>query len=310
MTGTAYAPDLSLPQFYTGTHRPYWLWDRSVDFPLMVSDRTLRGRVSLRPATVPEWALDSGGFTELTTYGRWTITPREYAERVARYDREIGRLAWAASMDYMCEPGVRLGGRVGMASAPGTGLSLDRHLRLTVANYLELRELWPQYSDEDCPFMPALQGWDAADYETCHGLYEAAGVDLGAVPLVGVGSVCRRQGEAEIRDIVSVIGGMPLVSHWFGMKLTGIRLAGICAGAVETPDGLTENGPASLDSMAWSYDARRSARLPGCTHKAATCSGCPAYAARWREKAVAALEGARRDALNAAEWAQGALFAA
>jgi hypothetical protein len=291
-----YVPDLTLPQFYLGTHRPRWLWDEVTPVPLMVSDRTLREVRHLRPATVAEWALDSGGFTELTKFGRWTVTPREYVERVARYDREIGRLAWAAPMDHMCEPGIRLGGRVGMVTAPGTGLTVRQHQDLTIANYHELCGLWPEYSDEECPFIPSVQADKPGEYEDCYHLYQAAGVDLGAVPLVGIGSVCRRQSTAEIRDIVSVVGAMPLVSHWFGMKLAGIRLAGVRCGEVLEDGDWVENGPASLDSLAWSYDARRSARLPGCEHGGRSCAGCPVWALRWRDKAITALREARSGA--------------
>jgi len=295
VTGTApYAPDLALPLFYLGTHRPGWLWDGSVDVPLMVSDRCLREYASLRPATVPEWALDSGGFTELSIYGTWTTGPREYCERVARYDREIGGLAWAATQDWMCEDEIIRGGRVSPATvAPGTGLSEEEHQRRSVESYVTLDGLWPQYSDAQSPFIPSLQARTPRGYERCRAMYEAAGVDLGKLPLVGVGSVCRRSSAAEIRDVVSVIGDMSLVSHWFGVKLAGVRLAGLRTGAEVTPSGLLECGPASLDSLAWSLDARYGERLPECTHRAAKCGGCRAYAARYRERVVGALRSAR-----------------
>ena len=92
-----YRPDMSvIPTFYTGTHRPGWLWDGTINFPLMVSDRQLRRHVNCHPATVPGWCLDSGGFSELQMNGRCTVSGREYVARVARYDREVGRLEWAA----------------------------------------------------------------------------------------------------------------------------------------------------------------------------------------------------------------------
>jgi len=68
------------------------------DVPLFLSRRWLAGRKSLPRARGP-WALDSGGFTELSTYGRWTLTPVDYAAEVRRYAGEIGNLAWAAAMD-------------------------------------------------------------------------------------------------------------------------------------------------------------------------------------------------------------------
>jgi hypothetical protein len=50
--------------------------------PLFVNRNALFGKDSsyARTGKLPRargpWALDSGGFTELTTHGRWTITPR------------------------------------------------------------------------------------------------------------------------------------------------------------------------------------------------------------------------------------------
>ncbi len=81
--------------FYLGTHHPGWL--RTTHIPLFVSDRRLRGYKTLPRASGP-WALDSGGFTELSSYGTWDHgpTPRQYAARVRRYRDEIGHLAWAA----------------------------------------------------------------------------------------------------------------------------------------------------------------------------------------------------------------------
>jgi len=57
--------------FYLGTHQPHWLW--TARFPIV---RLPPGKLG-RPAAdrfVPAacgWALDSGGFTELSLHGRW-----------------------------------------------------------------------------------------------------------------------------------------------------------------------------------------------------------------------------------------------
>lgn len=40
--------------------------------------------------------------------------------------------------------------------------------------------------------------------------------------------------------------------------------------------------------MAWSFDARRTVPLVGCSHKA--CSNCLRYALRWRERILRTLE--------------------
>ncbi len=89
--------------FLLGTHHPNWLATSHI--PLFVSDRRLRTYKHLPRAAVP-WALDSGAFTELATHGDWSHgpTPKEYVDRVRRYQREIGGLLWAAPQDWMCEP--------------------------------------------------------------------------------------------------------------------------------------------------------------------------------------------------------------
>jgi hypothetical protein len=68
--------------------------------PLLVSHRRLAGRRTL-PRATGRWALDSGGFTELSIHGRWRFDEHTYVAAVRRYATEIGRLDWAAPMDHM-----------------------------------------------------------------------------------------------------------------------------------------------------------------------------------------------------------------
>jgi hypothetical protein len=243
-------------RFLLGTHRPDWLG--KIDVPLFVSHRTLRERKTL-PAARSPWALDSGGFTELNAGGGWRTTEEEYVEAVNRYADEIGQLDWAAPMDWMCEPWI----------VEKTGLSVREHQERTVANYLALRDRGP--------FIPVLQGWTLKDYETCVDLYAQAGVDLSAEPLVGLGTVCRRQATPEIARVVGALSGLRL--HGFGMKSHGLG---------RVSDLLT-----SADSMAWSSRGRFAwqhdkKRLCGGSHKG-SCANCPAWALIWRERVVGRL---------------------
>jgi len=245
-------------EFYLGTHQPGWLSWATV--PLYVSDRRLR-RYRRLPKGRTSWALDSGGFTELSTHGSWDHgpAPRQYVDAVRCYRDQIGCLAWAAPQDWMCEPWI----------LAKTGLTVAGHLRRTVDNYVELRDLAP-----DLPFVPVIQGWRHDDYLTCSELYTAAGVDLNAAPVVGLGSVCRRQATGEAADIVngmraSGIGRL----HGFGIKVLGLRRYG--------------QRLASADSLAWSYTARRQPALPGCTHR--SCQNCPTFALAWRSAVVASI---------------------
>lgn len=258
-------------RFFLGTHQPNWLSLSTA--PFFVSDRRLRNRRTL-PTAAGRWALDSGGFTELQQYGTWAHgpTPSEYADRARRYRDTIGGLEWAAPQDWMCEPIVIAGGPVGPIRFAGTGLSVAEHQRRTVANFLELRRIAP-----DVPFIPVLQGYTLTEYLTCSDRYHDAGVDLAAEPTVGIGSVCRRQATTEAAEIIrAVCDRIPGVRlHGFGIKTSGLGSYGSLL--------------ASSDSMAWSAAARRSPRLPGCTHT--SCANCPRFAFRWRERVLASLSG-------------------
>lgn len=246
---------------YLGTHEPSWL--RTAGVPLFVSHRRLSRLRTNLPQAIAPWALDSGGFSELSMYGEWRTTSRDYVNAVARYDVEVGMLDWAAPQDWMCEPDM----------IAKTGLSVLEHQRRTVANYVELKAMWADVSDSDVPFMPVLQGYETDDYLRCMDMYADAGVDLGRIEIVGVGSVCRRQHTGDIRRVFEAIlqrdPGLPI--HGFGVKSLGLREYG---DLLET-----------CDSMAWSYNARRNPRLPGCTHK--SCSNCMLWALNWRRNIIA-----------------------
>jgi hypothetical protein len=244
-------------RFYLGAHHPHWL--ERAPFPLFVSHRRLAARRRL-PRAATGWALDSGGFTELRLHGGWLTTAAEYVAAVRRYRDEIGQLEWAAPMDWMCEPFM----------LAKTGLTVAEHQLRTVENYLELRGLAP-----DLPFVPVLQGWSLDDYLRCVDLYyELANVDLVAEPLVGVGSVCRRQATREIEAIVHTLASLGIHLHGFGVKAGGLVRYADCL--------------ASADSLAWSFEARRAAPLAGCSH--ANCANCLRYAAAWRARTLGRLD--------------------
>lgn len=246
-------------RFYLGTHKAHWLrLPEFADVPLFISHRTLRTRAGLPRATT-SWSLDSGGFTELSMYGEWRTTPAEYVEAVYRYTDDIGRLAWASPQDYMCED----------VMLARTGRTVGDHQRLTIASVLELRAMAPEL-----PFIPVLQGREVDDYLRHVDLYAAAGLDLRAEPVVGVGSVCRRQATDEIGELITTLAGEGLSLHGFGVKKAGLLRYG---------RHLT-----SADSMAWSFNARYDPPLPGHTHKA--CQNCADYALAWRARILPATE--------------------
>lgn len=117
-----------------------------------------------------------------------------------------------------------------------------------------------------------MQGYEKEDYLRCIDMYGEAGVDLSRVPLVGVGTVCRRQHTEAIGEVIDAIldtdPAMPL--HLFGVKTLGLKLYG--------------HNASSVDSLGWSYNARRNPKLPECQH--ASCNNCMKWALRWRRNIV------------------------
>lgn len=242
-------------KFYLGTHQPSWL-ARDLGVPFLVSHRRLAGRRSL-PRASSSWALDSGGFTELSLHGRWRTDAATYVKAVRRYATEIGNLDWAAPRDRMTEDHV----------LARTGLSLRTHQHLTVVDYLRLRDL-----DPELPFIPVLQGQSITDYHRCADMYEERGVDLAALPLVGVGSVCRRQHTVEVERIVRSLAARGYKLHAFGAKVLGLA---------RYADAI-----ASSDSASWSLRGRH---VPGCTSTHRSESNCLRFALDWHTRLLATL---------------------
>lgn len=252
--------------FYLGTHMPHWLG--ILDIPLFVSRTRLfrhGADVNLPRARGP-WAMDSGGFWEITHRGGWRISPQEYAAEVRRARDEIGGLDWAAPMDWMCEPD----------AIKKTGLSVQEHQERTIDNWIELRSIAP-----DLPIIPVLQGWVLSDYHRCVERYFERGIDLSRQPVVGLGSVCRRQATEEIEAIVRGIGdGYEIRLHGFGVKKLGLQRYA--------------KHLLSADSLAWSY---RGYRVQPCAHGpnkrgviSANEANCLPFALEWRSELLQKLE--------------------
>ncbi len=175
---------------------------------------------------------------------------------------------------------MRSGGSGGPRSRTGcasqvlkkTGLSVTEHQRRTVASYLTLKTLDPEIS-----WTPVIQGWALGDYFDCIEMYERAGVDLWTQPLVGVGTVCRRQATIRTCFLLGDLARQGLRLHGFGFKVEGLR---------NVAQHLV-----SADSLAWSYNARKNRPLPGHTHK--HCGNCIDYALGWRDELLGSMtEGA------------------
>lgn len=104
-------------------------------------------------------------------------------------------------------------------------------------------------------------------------------MDLTTEPTVGLGSVCRRQATDEAAEIIAtLIDAVPHIRiHGFGIKTSGLGAYG---------DLLD-----SADSMAWSFRARRSPALPGCSHR--SCANCRRFAVQWRAHVLSSFDAQR-----------------
>lgn len=250
--------------FYLGTHEPSWLSRCNV--PLMVSRNRFDRRASLPIASV-DWVMDSGGFTELQQFGYWRTDAHAWAAKIDDIAGRVGRMVWAAPQDWMCEPAVIHGGTFKGTRFAGTGLTVAEHQARTVGNFLDLMAL-------GAPVIPVLQGYTLGDYERCVDLYARAGVDLGVLPTVGLGSICRRENTEEIASVVWAMRSHGIRCHGFGAKEGAVRRVG---------DLL-----ASADSMAWSKGGKERGT---CTHLKSRCANHMHWALDWRAKLLAAPRG-------------------
>lgn len=237
-------------KFYVGLHHPNWL--EQTDAPACVSVLTLMKRKKL-PNAKGEVLLDSGAFTQISQHGEFILPAKEYANLAARCVEEMN-VTRAAIQDWMCEPFV----------LAKTGLTVAEHQKRTIESLCELR-----YHAPDVDWMPVLQGYYLDDYLAHFELYEEYEFDLHTEPVVGVGSICRRQGTRAAKDILSTLAAKGLRLHGFGLKET----------ALKSVSSILH----SADSMAWSFRARKEQfKLPGCVHK--TCANCLKWALKWTER--------------------------
>ena len=238
--------------FMLGTWQLSWL--EKTDVPLFVSYNWLKKRKKKRFDTQKTpICIDSGGFTELSRFGGWNTTPEEYVDGL-HHLIDLGlQVTWASQQDWMVEPEM----------IESTGLSLVQHQKLTVDNFLKLRSLTDRVH-----IIPVLQGQTLQDYYNHFEMFESAGVDLRSESVVGVGSVCRRQNTSEVQHIMRSLHAKGLNLHGFGVKTGGKSYSEYLV---------------SSDSMAWSYDARRTNSTCS-VHDTGDCRNCMTYALEWRDK--------------------------
>jgi hypothetical protein len=179
--------------FYPGLHQPHDAvhFDRAC-----ISIHRLETR--RKPVPCLDVMVDSGAFTKLAKHGCYPEPVEVYARQLHRlWTQGVVNITIAAAQDYMCEPFM----------LEKTGLTVLDHQRLTIERYDALVEALDDLFPGGVPFevMPVLQGFLISDYLRHIEMY---GDRLTPGMWVGVGSVCKRQGNAAvIEDLLLAIKG-------------------------------------------------------------------------------------------------------
>ena len=167
------------------------------------------------PRRWQHWALDSGGFVALRKAGDYPFSPDDYLRAV-----NIWRPAWAASLDYPCEPEL----------CATSGRTVQENINATV-------ELARYLCRVDSRIVPVVQGYTAEEYEECWRRLPQTG-------RVAIGSVCRRQSLKEISELIRQLAEFITAPwrHGFGVKLLALRKPRV------------RSFFTSVDSNAWEFE--------------------------------------------------------
>lgn len=241
-------------KFYIGFDSPSYSYKCHV--PYFISARVV---VNRRKPLFGDWIMDSGGFSELSLHGRYTITEDKYIETIKRLNP-----SYSFCQDWMVEPQI----------IEKTGLSIQIHQLKTVESYLSLKNKVDN-------MLPVLQGQSIEDYFNHIDMYKLAGISTNQ--LFGLGSVCRRQKSKEIIWIITAIKQQypEMKLHGFGVKTTALK------------NGLVSELLDSADSMAWCFSGYRNKMdCDGCNSR--NCSHCVKYAMGWREQLLQYIEQSKK----------------
>jgi hypothetical protein len=165
-------------KYYLGVDIYHWSYDQPDNINFFFSDNFLKHHKKFRPSKC-NWALDSGGFSQIHKHGKWIVTPEEYVERTLKYMDKMGKMDFAATQDWMCED----------SALKITGKTVKYHQQKTIESYIKLKELAPQV-----PWLPVLQGKVPSDYLKHLKNYKKAGI---TEIYYGIGSICRRGNSKE-----------------------------------------------------------------------------------------------------------------
>lgn len=229
-----------MTKFYPGIGATYFI--EHLERFIWNFTETLVNRKSPLPIDVQIWMLDSGGFRQVIKYGKYRHTHEKYLSQI-----EMLKPKYFFNMDYMCES----------FALEKTGLSIKEHIEKTIDNHITILDKLNDYNIKS-QFLGVIQGFEVDDYIYCIDRMKEQDIIQN---YMGVGSVCRRNAEREIYEVLNAIHNeIPDTKlHAFGVKGT-IFDAPYGSRVVELLH--------SCDSMAWSManwhgpDLRGKKRIP------------------------------------------------
>ena len=175
--------------------------------------------------------IDSGGYSFFFKLREYPDPHEKYLEFVLKKNADF-----FANRDYPCEPEV----------LRQTGRTVRENQLKTIENQIAIQDLInDQYPELKNRFVAVLQGWTIEEY--LHMLDEMKSQGL-LTKLIGIGSVCRRGQEKQIRKIITTLRvELPRKHglHAFGVKFSVLRYKDVW-------DALY-----SADSLAYRYHIRK-----------------------------------------------------
>lgn len=224
--------------FLPGLHRP--AVSHMFDYAFISANRLWD---SAPVISAHKWVMDSGAFDEIFRHGRYRHSVEDYAHLIRKYQHNEGLLA-AVAQDYMCERMI-CAKVLGIPESELTDEMFQaqvlKHQEMTIERYdaLMRQDVGGVY------IMPVLQGFEPEEYVRHLRMY---GNKLAQGAWVGVGSVCKRQGDPTymLAVLEAIHAERPdLRLHGFGVKLTALKNPRIAELFY------------SADSMAWSFASRK-----------------------------------------------------
>ncbi|ASJ13390.1 deazapurine DNA modification protein DpdA family protein [Thermococcus thioreducens] len=175
-------------------------------FPIMVNYAT---KVRPIPRNTSKLFIDSGGFSFFFKLREYPDPHEKYLEFVLKKNADF-----FANRDHPCEPEV----------LHQTGRTVRENQLKTIENQIAIQDLIDdQYPELGNRFVAVLQGWTIEEYLYMLDEMKSQGL---LTRLIGIGSVCRRGQERQIRRIITTLRAeLPRKYglHAFGVKFSVLK---------------------------------------------------------------------------------------